>query len=146
VVAGYCRVMAPEPTIADRVEMVRRANEAFNNRDVDAWLSFFSPDIAYRPVATFTDSEERRGLGAMRRFMNEWHDVWADDFTAQTENIQEHGDAVIVLLRFTGHARASGVEIAGGVFQVYRFHDGKIASAEDFTDRNAAVRAAEGRG
>lgn len=124
--------------------MVRRANEAFNH-DVDAWLSFFSADIVYRPIATFTDSQERRGLGAMRRFMNEWHEAWADDFTIQTESIHEHGDAVIVLLRLKGHARASGIEIGGGVFQVYRFHDGKISSVEDFTDRDAAVHAAEER-
>jgi ketosteroid isomerase-like protein len=49
---------------------------------------------------------------------------------------------VIALLRFTGHAKASGVEVAGGIFEVYRFRDGKIASVEDFTDRAEALKAA----
>jgi ketosteroid isomerase-like protein len=50
---------------------------------------------------------------------------------------------VIALLRFTGHARASGVEVAGGTVEVFRFRDGKIASVEDFTDHAEALAAAE---
>ena len=133
--------MADEAATLDLVEIVRRASEAFNRRDLDAWLSFYSPDIVFRPVPTFTDSQERRGLGAMRRFMEEWYDAWADDYTTQVESIREYGDVVIALLRFTGHAKASGVEVAGGVFEVYRFRDGKIASVEDFTDRAEALKA-----
>ncbi len=126
----------------DLVEVIRGANDAFNRRDIAAWLSFFSPDVVYRPVPTFTDSQERQGLGAMRRFIEEWHDAWADDYTTQAESIREYGDVVIALLKFTGHAKASGVEIEGGIFEVYRFRDGKIASVEDFTDRAEALRAA----
>jgi ketosteroid isomerase-like protein len=105
-------------------------------------VSFFSPDIVYRPVPTFTDSQERQGLDAMRRWMEEWHDAWADDYTTQTESVREYGDVVIALLRFTGHAKASGVEVAGSIFEVYRFREGKIASVEDFTDRAEALKAA----
>jgi ketosteroid isomerase-like protein len=134
--------MTDEGATSDLVELVRRANDAFNRRDVDAWLSFYSPDIVYRPVPSFTDSQERRGLGAMRRFMEEWHDAWAEDYTTEAESIREYGDVVIALLRFSGHAKASGVEVAGGIFEVYGFHDGKIVSVEDFTDRADALRAA----
>ena len=134
--------MAEESTTPDPVELLRRANEAFNRRDVDAWLSFYSPDVVFRPVRTFTDSQERRGHRAMRRFMEEWYDAWADDYSTQVESIREYGDVVIALLRFTGHAKASGIEVAGGVFEVYRFRDGKIASVEDFTDRAEALKAA----
>ena len=96
----------------------------------------------FRPVTTFTDSQERRGLGAMRRWMEEWHDAWADDFTSQAESIREYGDVVIALIRFKGHSKASGIEVAGGVFQVFRFREGKIKRIEDFTDRAEALKAA----
>jgi len=131
-----------EPATSDVVEIVRRANDAFNRRDVDAWLSNFSREIVYRPVSTFTDSQERRGFGAMRRFMEEWYDAWADDYTTQTESVREYGDVVIVLLKFSGHARASGVDVAGGIFQVIRFRDGQIVLVEDFTNRAQALKAA----
>jgi len=74
--------MAEEAAPPDLAELVRRSYEAWNGRDVDGWLRFFSADIVFRPVTTFTDSQERRGLGAMRRWMEEWHDAWADDFTS----------------------------------------------------------------
>jgi ketosteroid isomerase-like protein len=60
--------MSEESTTPDLVELVRRWNEAWNRRDVDAGLSLLSPDIVFRPIATFTDSQERQGLDAMRRF------------------------------------------------------------------------------
>lgn len=128
--------------MSENVAIVRRANHAFNRRDVEAWLSFYTPDIVYRPVPRFPDRQERRGLDAMRRWMEEWHDAWADNYATQAESIREYGDVVIALLRFTGHAKTSGVEVAGGIFEVYRFREGKIASVEDFTDRAEALEAA----
>ncbi len=125
----------------ENVEVVRSLYTAWNRRDIDEWLSFLAPDVVFRPVPTFTDSQERRGLDAMRRWMNEWSEVWADDHTTHAVSIREYGHAVIALLRFTGHARASGVEVAGGIFEVFRFRDGKIASVEDFTDRGEALKA-----
>jgi ketosteroid isomerase-like protein len=67
--------MAEDAATPDAVELVRRANDAFNRRDVDAWMSFYSADIVYRPVPSFPDSQERQGLGAMRRWMEEWHEA-----------------------------------------------------------------------
>jgi ketosteroid isomerase-like protein len=58
--------MAEEGAAPGRVEIVLRANDAWNRRDADAWLSFLSPDIVLRPISTFTDSQERRGLDATR--------------------------------------------------------------------------------
>src|SRR5271168_5005412 len=81
--------MAEEPAMCDLVEIVRLANDAFNRRDVDAWLSFLSPDNVYRPVPTFTDNQERQGLAAMRRWMEEWYDAWAEDYATQAESIRE---------------------------------------------------------
>jgi ketosteroid isomerase-like protein len=134
--------MSDESATPNVVELVRRVNEAWSRRDVDGWSGVISPDIVYRPVPTFTDSQERRGLAAIRRFMEEWHDAWAADYTTQTESIREYGDAVIALIRFSGHARASGIEIRGGLFQVFRFRDGLIVRLEEFTDRAEALRAA----
>lgn len=42
--------MAHEPTTPDRVDIVRRADEAWNRRDVDAWLNFCVADIVRRPT------------------------------------------------------------------------------------------------
>jgi ketosteroid isomerase-like protein len=130
-----------ESTSPDRVELVRRLNEAFKAPDADTWSSFVTPDVVHRPIATFT-AKEFRGRDAVWAFRDEWDDAWADDFVSPVETIREYGGAVIALVRFSGHARASGIEIRGGVFQVFRFRDGLVARIEDFTDRADALKAA----
>jgi ketosteroid isomerase-like protein len=126
------------------VELVQRFSHAWNQRDVDAFPSVVTPDVVYRPIVTSPEPQERRGSDEVRRFfINDSSDMWTDDFTSTPETIREHGDAVIALWRFTGHARASGLEIGGGVFQVYRFRDAQIAQIDDFTDRDEARAAAE---
>jgi len=134
--------MAEQGATPDIVELVRQSYDAYNRRDVDAWLSLLSPDIVYRPVPTFTDSQERRGHDAMRRFIHEFFDAWANDACWHIDTARVYGDAVVVLLRFTGHAKASGAEVSGAIFEIVRFRDGKITRIEDFTDRADALKAA----
>jgi ketosteroid isomerase-like protein len=136
--------MPAESTTPDPVELVRRFNDAWNRRDVDAFLSLVVPDVVYRPITTWPEPQERRGSDEVRRFfIHDSLDAWTEDFTSEPRTIREHGTAVIALLRFSGHAMASGIEIGGGVFRVFRFRDGQIAWIEDFTDRDEARAAAE---
>jgi ketosteroid isomerase-like protein len=100
-----------------------------------------SSDVVYRPIASFAEVEECRGHDALRRFFDGFWEAWADDAVWQLETTRVYGEAVIALSRFSGHARASGVEVTGGVFSVYRFRNGKIAQIEDFTDRAHALTA-----
>jgi ketosteroid isomerase-like protein len=104
-------------------------------------MSLLAPDFVFRPIATFTDSQER-GLDEYRRFMVDWWETWADDANWRLDTVRAYGEAVVALLRFSGHARASGVETTGGLFEVFRFRAGQIVRLEDFTDRSDALRAA----
>jgi ketosteroid isomerase-like protein len=136
--------MPEESMTPDLVALVERFNDAWNRQDVDAFLSVVAPDVVYRPITTWPEPHERRGNNEVRRFfIPDSLEVWTDDFTSKPETIREHGNAVIALFRFTGHARASGVEIGGGVFRVFWFRVGQIAQIEDFTDRAEALAAAE---
>jgi ketosteroid isomerase-like protein len=138
--------MSEGSTTPDLTELVRRFYQAMNRRDVDAVLKLLSPDFAYRPIPTFADSQERRGAEEFRRFLDESHDTWADDAKWHIDTVRAHGNALIALLRFSGHARASGIGTVGGIFEVLRFRDGPITRMEDFTDREDALTAAEERG
>jgi ketosteroid isomerase-like protein len=135
-----------DDSIPDPVELTRRRYEAWNRRDFEALFSFLSPDVVFRPMPSVTDSRERRGREDVVRFYEEFFEVWADDFTIQAESIREYGDAVIALARFRGHAKASGIEVAGAVFEVARFRDGTIDWVEHFTVRAEAVNAARAAG
>lgn len=134
--------MADAPETRDPVEVVRRANEAWNRRDLDSLLRLLSPEVVYRPLANFTESAERRGHEQFRRFAEEFLEPWAEDFTTKLDTVRLYGDAVIARVLFTGHSRGSGVEISERMFIVYRVRDGLITRWEDFADRQDALRAA----
>jgi ketosteroid isomerase-like protein len=135
----------PEESLTpDLVELVRRFNDAWIGRDVDALLSLLAQEVIYRPITTWPEPQERRGGGeVLDFFIPDSLEVWTEDFTSELRTTREYGKAVIALLRFSGHAMASGVEIGGGVFRVFRFRDAQIARIEDFTDRDEACAAAE---
>jgi ketosteroid isomerase-like protein len=138
--------MSDESTTLDQIERVRRFNESMGQRDADAACGLLAPDCVYRPIATFTDSQVRRGPDEFRRFIVDWWEAWAEDASWQMDTARVYGDAVVALNRFGGRARASGVETVGGVFQVFRFQDGRIRQIEDFTDSadaNAAAAAVD---
>jgi uncharacterized protein (TIGR02246 family) len=132
----------PGDTGADQlVDLVRKLNAAWNRREIDAYLSLFTHDCVYQPIARNPDSEERRGRDALRGFMEEFWQAWDDDFVGDLDSIRVYGDAVIARVRFNGHARRSGVAIDERLFEVFWLRDGLIARVQDFVHRDEALKA-----
>jgi ketosteroid isomerase-like protein len=87
--------MSEQSTTRDLVELWRRAAEAYNRRDWDAWVSMLSPDVVYRPAPISPETRERQGRDDVRRFHEEFLEAWADDFVANLDTVRIYGDAVI---------------------------------------------------
>ena len=130
------------------MELIAKSAVALRRRDWDAWGATLSPEVIYRPMATFTESEECRGVEEYRRFLDRFFESFADDFAAEITSIRDYGDAVSVRIDFSGHARASGIEISDVVFQVFWCRDGRIVRIEDFATsaRSPQCRRASGVG
>src|SRR5213080_1501266 len=65
--------MPEESTTPDSVERIRRGVEAFNRRDFDAVMSFYSPDVVWdTPVRPSGSVGTLEGVAALRRFWEEW--------------------------------------------------------------------------
>ncbi len=131
-----------EPVTRDPIAVVRDAYDAWNRRDLHSWMSLLAEDVVYRPVASFTDSIERRGREQVGRFTEEFYEAWGEDFISTPDTIRLYGDAVVVRSLFSGHARASGVEISARMFSTIHVRDGQVIRWADFTDRADALRAA----
>jgi ketosteroid isomerase-like protein len=129
-------------SMSNEVELVRRWNRAIESRDPSAF-AMLSADCIYRPIDSFADRQERHGPDEFRSFMQDWWESWEEGGSWRLDTIRVYGEAVVALCRFHGRARASGIETAGGVFQVFRFRDGRIRQIEDFTDKRHAICAAE---
>jgi ketosteroid isomerase-like protein len=134
--------MTDESTTADLGALLRESIDAYNRRDFATLSCFLSADVVYRPISSFTDSRERRGRDDLIRFYEEFLEAWADDFVMTLDTVRVYGDTVIARCVFTGHARASGAEIADRMFVVYFFQNGLIIRCEDFADNEEALKAA----
>ena len=70
-----------------------------------------------------------------------WLSEW-EHWRAQAEEYLEFGDHVVVLARYHGQGRGSGVEIHQDGAHVFELRDGKIVRLEIFASRERAIESA----
>ena len=141
---------AEEPTTPDLVELVRRAFEAANRRDLDAVVGFFASDTVF----------EARGVGgpfeggaAFRSFLEDWFGAY-EELELKLEDVRDLGSGVVfavvvqegVLAGSSGHGRVGHRE--GWVFLWERGLIARHATLyADINEGRAAAEAlAESRG
>jgi ketosteroid isomerase-like protein len=153
----------------ENVETVRRAWEAWNADDLDAflaelhpavewhpslepafegkattsWLEYWADDIDYRAAeGALDDRGPIHGKDALRAYVQDWFDTF-DDFRQEPVELIDAGeDKVIPVLRVTGRAKLSGVKTDLTYAAVYTFRDGKIAVGREYFTREEALEAA----
>jgi ketosteroid isomerase-like protein len=127
----------------ENVKTVRDAATAFNRRDLDAWLKYWTDDIDYRAAEGAPDDHGPiQGKDALRAFVQDWLDTF-DDFRAEPIELIEAGeDKVIAVMRISGRAKLSGVETNLTYAELNTLRDGKIARGRQYWTRDEALEAA----
>src|SRR5947209_18439228 len=127
----------------ENVETVRGSLIAFAEGGLDAMAGFWDPAIDWRAIEGAPDDVgEMHGRAAMRRYIQEWVDMF-DDITNVPEEILDLGDdRVLAVQHVTGRAKGSGIETELRYAVVYTLRDGKIVRAREYIDRQQAVEAA----
>lgn len=111
------------------IEIAMRANAAFNRRDLDSGLQFFSSDAELRDLANAPDQAGAvKGIDAIREAWTLWTAAF-DELRADVEEWTDVGDAVIGAVHWQGRGKASGMSIDVRQFDVYEFRDGQIVRA-----------------
>jgi len=127
----------------ENVEIVNRAIEAVNQRDLEGYLSYCTEDMQLiTPLTEIGGAYE--GVDGIRRFFADLEDV-SPDFRLAVDRIQAVGtDRVMAFLRVTATGRASGLPAAAETptGNVYDLVDGKIKRLRIFFDRHEALEAA----
>jgi ketosteroid isomerase-like protein len=126
----------------ENVEVVRDAFTAFAERGFDAMAEFWDADINWRAMeGAIDDVGEMHGREAVRRYLEDWIDVF-DDVTNVPEELLDIGDdRVLAVQRATGRAKASGVETEIRYAVVYTLREGKIVRGREYMDRKQALEA-----
>jgi ketosteroid isomerase-like protein len=126
----------------ENVELVQRAFEALNRRDVDGFLELASPEAVQDwSRAVGPQAGVYRGPDEVAQFLRSWWDAF-DESVIVVDELVDAGDQVVAVFHGRQRGRASGVEIEGrGAALVWSLRDGKIDSATLYQQRDEALEA-----
>jgi ketosteroid isomerase-like protein len=110
--------------------------------------NFFPSFDVYDPHMEWGWSEEFPGLAGVYRDpavrssrLREWLSPW-EHWTCEAEEYLERGDYVVVLCRYRGTGKGSGVEVDTRGAHVLKLRGGKVVRLEVFADRARALESA----
>jgi uncharacterized protein len=99
----------------------------------------------YDPEMEWGWTEDFPGLAGVYREdaeiserLREWLSPW-DHWRVEAEEYLTHEDYVVVLARYRGRGKGSGVEVDKEGAHVWRLRDGKVIRLEIFADRRKAL-------
>jgi ketosteroid isomerase-like protein len=102
----------------DYVADAYRSADAFNRRDLDAYLEFLDPAIEFRSLVVGMEGSYH-GHEGIRRY---WRDLLAvsPDFTVEIVEVRDFGDRTLTELKAGGHGAGSDIPFEQTVWSVAR--------------------------
>src|SRR6476660_7496630 len=118
----------------ENVEMARRAFDAYNRRDVEAFLADQAHDVElHSAIVGGAEGTVYRGHDGIRKWIVDL-DASFDEATLYSAEFRDLGDRVLVIGRIRAHGRESGVRLDSASGWVVTFRSGRIAEVHGFLD------------
>jgi ketosteroid isomerase-like protein len=126
----------------ENVEVFKRATDALNRLDVDAYLDWATADFEWFPVLGGTvEGKSFQGREGVEEYYGELRDTW-EEFRYVIDELRYLGDGVLSLGRIEGRGRGGGVQVALPISVISDFREGKCWRLRAFSDHDEALRAA----
>jgi ketosteroid isomerase-like protein len=122
------------------VELVRRFNESWSRRDIDAALECAHAEIELdwsNSMAPFRGTYS--GHEGLARFWTETWDAW-DEFSPEVEDVIEcGGDRLVTVTIARGRGKGSGIEIEARGAVLWTLREGRIFQGKLFQTKDEAL-------
>jgi ketosteroid isomerase-like protein len=128
----------------ENVEAFRRALDAYNRRDIDAFLEAFDPMAEVHPLTLAMFGREGtvyRGHDGIRQFIRDVDEV-LPGIQVQPLEIRDLGERIVANGRLHARGRASGAEVESPIGWVVEFREGRVTRMTDYLDPKEALEAA----
>ena len=89
--------------------------------------------MEWHDQAAIPGADVHRGREAVSCHFEQWFDAW-EEIEYTTEELLDHGDCVVLVIRRRGKGKGSGVVVSDQVIHVYTVRSEKIVRFEGFTD------------
>lgn len=124
----------------ENVDAVRSTFEAFQRRDLNAFLGCFDPEVEYRSLVLEVEGVYR-GHEGIRRW---WEGVLTvfPDWSPRIEDSRELGGRVLSRVRAEGPGTGSGISHDRDIWHLAEVRDGRLRWSAFFRTEDEAVEAA----
>ena len=130
------------PSAAEMSEVVRRAYDAFNRRDVAAFCALSEPDIEMKDLSDMPGAQTLCGYEGIERFFEDNWDTFEDPWGEVERTLEAGPDRILAIARHGGSARGGpAVSQARGVLATFS-EQGRMMELHFFGDPDDALTAA----
>jgi ketosteroid isomerase-like protein len=126
---------------SERVEVARRAIDAFNDVDVDRFALLATEDFEWSPSMVAIEGQTFRGDQGIRAYFASLGESW-EEFRILPGTFRDLPGAVVMLGALRGRGKNSGVTVDASLGMVFDLRDGRIARIRGFLDHGRALNAA----
>jgi ketosteroid isomerase-like protein len=124
----------------ENVELHRRANDAFNTRDVAAYLAFCDPDIELHSAVTGPGPAVYYRHSGVRRWHRDLTDAFGGDVWLESEAFFDLGEHTVTFHVLHGRGFQSGADVETPAAHVCRWRDGRIVYFKGYVHREDVPR------
>jgi ketosteroid isomerase-like protein len=128
----------------ENMAVARKALDALNRGDFDAFLTLLSPDVVWEALEGVSEIDELyRGRAGVREWIELMWEGAEEGLHIETEQMADLGDdRVFIGAVLTARRRGSGVPFDYRTWQIVWFADGRITRRQVFWTRAEALQAA----
>lgn len=129
----------------ENVELIRRAIDAYNRRDIESLLETLDPEIEWHPALPGVlagGGHRYRGHDGIAEMFRDFADV-LDEIRFDYREIIDRGDTIVAIGEIRTRGKTSGIETVAGYACVGRIRDGKGVSLVGYLDPAEALEAAD---
>jgi len=125
----------------ENVELYRQGIDAFNRRDLEAFLALADPDVIGLSRVLAIEGASYRGHEGAREWWKTLLDVFPD-FTIEVVSVRDAGQRTVAALCNRVHGEASAAALEELVWQVAEWRDGRVVRWEIHASEQDALEAA----
>jgi ketosteroid isomerase-like protein len=121
------------------LERHRRANAAFNTRDVEAYVGYCDERIELHSAVTVPGGGLYHGHEGVRRWHRDLKEVFGEEIWVESEAYFDLGEHTISFHVLHGRGQRSGAAVGKPAAHSCRWRDGRIVWFKGYFERDAAL-------
>jgi ketosteroid isomerase-like protein len=123
------------------LEMIQRAFESYGQGDAATILQMTDPEVVVYAQAGLAQAGTYQGRESMAQYMRDWEDAW-EEMEYEPEDWLEDDDAVIVIVRYQGRGKGSGIAVDDRFVWRFEISGDRITAWGIYASKDAALEAA----